>query len=68
MINERQKYNSGVLRNIGFTLLAPAGSMVFQWIVLKKSLFFGHSIYAVISFVLGWLLIFAGNVVLREKK
>ena len=68
MINERQKYNSGVLRNIGFALLAPAGSIVFQWIVLKKSLFLSHSIYAVISFILGWLFITAGNIVLMEKK
>lgn len=68
MISEQQKYNSGILRNVGFALLTPVGSIVFQWIMLKKSLLFEHSIYAVISFMLGWLLIFAGNIVLMEKK
>lgn len=68
MITEQQKYNSGVFRNIGFAFLAPTGSIVFQWIVLKKSLFLSHSIYAVISFALGWILIIIGNIVLKEKR
>ena len=68
MVSEKRKYISGVLRNIGFGLLVPMSSIVFQWIVFKKSLFFGHSLPAVLLFTLAWLFIGAGCLVLVEKK
>ncbi len=68
VITEQQKYMSGILRNIGFALFAPPGSIVFQWIVLKKSLFLGNSRYAMIAFILAWLFIASGYVILQEKK
>ena len=68
MISEKQKYVSGVLRNIGFGLLVPLSSIIFQWIVFRKSLFFGHSLTAVILFILAWLFIAIGYMVLEEKK
>ena len=67
MVTEQQKYLSGILKATGFALLAPAGSIVFQWIVLKKSLFFGHSWYGVLAFSLGWLLMGWGYLMLEEK-
>lgn len=68
MVSEKQKYISGILRNVGFALLTPAASIVFQWTVFKKSLFLGHSLYAVISFTLAWVFIAGGYIALREKK
>ena len=68
MVSEKQKYVSGVLRNIGFGLLVPLSSIIFQWIVFRKSLFFGHSLTAVILFTLAWLFIAVGHTVLEEKK
>ena len=67
MISEKQKYISGFLKNIGFALFIPAASIVFQWIVFKKSLFLGHSLYAVISFTLAWTFIAGGYLALKEK-
>lgn len=68
MVSEKQKYVSSVLRNIGFGLLVPLSSIVFQWIVFRKSLFFGHSLTAVILFILAWLFIAIGYIVLEERK
>ena len=68
MVSERRKYISGVLKNIGFALLVPLSSIVFQWIVFRKSLFFGHFSHAMILFIIAWLFIGAGFFVLREKK
>ena len=68
MVSEKRKYISGVLRNIGFALLVPMSSIVFQWIVFRKNLLFGHFSYAVILFTLAWVFIAAGYVVLMEKK
>ncbi len=68
MVSEKQKYISGVLKNIGFGLLVPLSSIVFQWIVFKKSLFFGHSLPAVILFTLAWLFIAIGYMFLEEKR
>lgn len=67
MTTERQKYISGILRNIGFAMFAPAGSIAFQWLVLEKGSYFGRSIEAVIVFLLGWILIRLGYMVLGEK-
>ena len=66
MINERQKYISGILRNLGFTLLAPAGSIVFQQMVFQKALF-TYFKEAVLVFLLGWVFMIAGFVALKEK-
>ena len=68
MVSEKQKYISGTLRNIGFGLLVPLSSIIFQWIVFRKSLFFGHSLTAVILFTLAWLFIAIGYMVLWENK
>jgi len=68
MVSERRKYISGVLKNIGFALLVPLSSIIFQWIVFRKSLFFGHSLYAVLLFIISWLFIGTGCFVLMEKK
>ena len=68
MVSEKRKYVSGVSRNIGFGLLVPLSSIIFQWIVFRKSLFFGHSLTAVILFTLAWLFIAIGYMVLEEKK
>ena len=68
MTSEKQKYISVTVRNIGFALTAPAASIVFQWIVFRKNLFFGHSVAAMILFTLAWLFIAIGYMVLWENK
>lgn len=68
VITEQKKYISGVLRNIGFALLALSAFIVFQWIVFKKSLFLGHSSYAVVAFLLAWVFVISDYAALREKK
>lgn len=68
MISERQKYISVVSRNIGFALMTPLASIVFQWIVFKKSLFLGNSSYAVVAFLLAWVFIIGGYVELKERR
>ena len=67
MISEQQKYFSGVLRTVGFALLAPASTLVFQWFILKEGAFFEHFFHAVIPFLLGWLVIFYGYIILKER-
>ena len=67
MITEQQKYTSSLLKNIGFALLTPCGSVAFQWIVFRKSLFLGHSLYAMIAFILAWILIGWGYLELEEN-
>ncbi len=66
MISEQQKYISGILRNLGFALLAPAGSIVFQQMVFQKALF-NYFKEAVIVFLLGWVFMIGGFVALKEK-
>lgn len=66
MISERQKYISGILRNLGFALLTPAGSIVFQQMVFQKALF-NYFKEAVIVFLLGWVFMIGGFVTLKEK-
>ncbi len=68
MITEQQKYTAGILRNIGFALLAPLGSVVFQWVVFKKSLFSGNFLHAVILFVTSWVFILGGYTTLQENR
>ena len=38
MVTEQQKYISSGFKNVGFALLTPFASIIFQWIVLPKRL------------------------------
>lgn len=67
MVTERQKYTSGVWRNIGFALLTPLASIAFQWLVFQKSTSFEHLGFTVIPFTAGWLFIAYGYILLGEK-
>ena len=68
MITEEQKYDSNILRNTGFALLAPLGSIVFQLIVFKKSFLESNYIMGIIVLILGCILIFLGRIAVKEKK
>ena len=68
MITEGRKYFSGVLRNIGFALLAPCGSLMFQWLVFKKPLTSGHFYLTVIAFILGWIIVLLGYIPIKESR
>ena len=67
MVTEKQKYISGVWRNIGFALLTPLASIIFQWLVFQKYTSFQHLALTVIPFTSGWLFIAYGYILLGEK-
>ena len=67
MVTERRKYISGILKNLGFALLTPCGSLMFQWLVFKKELYSGYFHLTVIIFILGWMLLVSGYIPLKEK-
>ena len=67
MITEEQKYDSGTLKNLGFTFLAPLGSIIFQRIVFNKSILSTNLIMCIIVCVIGGILLYLGRFVLREK-
>ena len=54
MVNKQQEYVSGVLKNIGFAMLTPFGSVIFQWVVFEKGAYFEHFAHSVLIF-LNWL-------------
>lgn len=67
MISEQQKYFSGVLRNLGFAMLTPFGSIIFQWVVFEKGAYFEHFAHSVLIFLIGWVFIIGGYIWVREK-
>lgn len=66
MVTERQKYLSGILRNIGFAMLAPVGSITFQWLVLKSGPYWGHFMQSMLVLFVGFLFLAIGYIVLKE--
>lgn len=54
MITEDKKYISSVLKNLGFAFLTPLGSVTFQYLVLKKSFFSGHTALCSLASFVGW--------------
>ena len=68
MASERQKYISGILRNVGFALMAPVASITFQWLVLLKGAFWGHFYHSVLVSLVGVVCLAYGFIVLEEKK
>lgn len=66
MVTEMYKYISVSLRTSGFAMMAPLASIIFQWTVFKKDLFEGNFNSAMILFVLGFLLIVEGCLILKE--
>lgn len=67
MVTEQQKYDSGVLRNLGFAFLAPLGSIAFQFIVLKKHPLEGDLFLGIIVCIVGCIFLYLGRVVIKEK-
>ncbi len=68
MITEQQKYLSSGFKNVGFALLAPFASIIFQWIVFPKRAYFEHSWFAIISLILGIISIYIGYKFIEERK
>ena len=67
MVTEEQKYDSGVLRNLGFAFLAPLGSIIFQTIVFKKHLLEGNFFMSIMVGVIGCILLYLGKTMIKEK-
>lgn len=67
MVNEQQKYDSGILRNLGFALLTPLGSIIFQGIVVKKPIWEGNILIGIIICILGCILLYLGREFLKRK-
>ncbi len=68
MTTEVQKYDSSILKSIGFAFLAPFGSIIFQEIVLNKSFLESNYGLGIMVLVIGLILIFLGRLRLMEKK
>ena len=68
MVTEQQKYISSGFKNVGFALLTPFASIIFQWIVFPKKAYFEHFLYSVIALFLGMILIYIGYKFIEEKK
>jgi hypothetical protein len=67
MVNEQQKYLSTLLRILGLALLTPIGSLLFQWLILRKSIFDSHCIITTLVAILGALSLYFGYTTIREK-
>ncbi len=68
MSTEQQKYDSGLLRNLGFAFLAPLGSIAFQVIVSKKDFSDFNLFLGIIVSIVGAILIYLGRFVIKERK
>ena len=68
MITEQQKYISSGFKNVGFALLTPFGSIIFQWIASQKGAYFEHFLYSVIALFIGMLLVYIGYKFIEERK
>ena len=68
MISEQQKYISGIYRNIGFAVLAPFGSMVFQYLLFDKTFTLKKILICGAISASSWLLFFLGYNQIMEKK
>ena len=67
MVTKQQEYLSSIFKTFGFGFVAPAGSILFQWFVFKKSPYFGHFLFAAIVFFLGIIVMYIGYRFLKEK-
>ena len=68
MVSEEQKYDSNILRNIGFAFLAPLGSIAFQVIVFKKDFSDFNLFLGIIVSIVGTILIYLGRFVIKERE
>ena len=67
MVTKDKEYISSVLKTFGFTCFAPFGSVLFQFMVLNKSMFDGQFVLCLLSSLGGFLLLFAGYNIIVEK-
>ena len=67
MTTEQQKYDSGMLRNLGFAFLTPVGSIIFQGIVFNKNIYDTNLPIGIIVCVIGGILLYLGRYIIREK-
>ena len=68
MISEDKKYISGLFRTFGIALLAPIGSIAFQYLVFNKNFLSGKTLLCLLAALLGWLSLFLGYNFIKEKK
>jgi hypothetical protein len=68
MVTELQKYDSGILRNLGFAFLAPVGSIAFQGIVFNKNIFNSQLFTSIIVCIIGCILLYLGRHPIQERK
>jgi len=68
MVTERQKYIAGGLKTVGFGLVAPSSTILFQWLVFEKSSFFGHFVHSCLVLILGIIVLYLGYKVLPNER
>ena len=68
MITKDKEYISGVLKTFGLSLFAPVGSMFFQSLLFRKSIFEGYFWLSLLISLIGILLLYGGYNVVKEKR
>ena len=68
MITEGQKYISGIYKNLGFALLTPIGSIIFQALLFNKPFLALNIIICALISVVSWLLFYVGYNYIKERK
>lgn len=66
MISRKQDYLSSVSKNIGLAFFTPSGSLLFQWVVFKKSILSGYFYYSIGSLVIGILFLALGYIIIKD--
>ena len=67
MITEDKRYFSSALKTFGFAFCTPIGSILFQLLLFRKSVFESYFIFTIVSALIGFLLLFFGYNIVKEK-
>ena len=68
MVTEDKKYISGLFRTFGIALLAPIGSISFQYLVFNKDFFSGKTFLCLLAGLLGWILLSVGYNYVKDRR
>jgi len=69
MVKEGERYLSALAKFIGYAFWAPAGTIVFRWI-LNEEIFLQlpHLIYSTLLWIIGAVFVLAGYIILDKEE
>ena len=67
MITEDKKYISGILKNIGFSFLAPGGAMVFNYLLFENKFNLINILLCLVLALVSYIIFYMGYNYVREK-